>query len=375
MSRQKQTLVIACGLAMSVFAAASTAQVAPPPTGPEKEKPTYQPEPKPQQPAARPAAQPDTQPQPQQGMQARRRNPNSGNDLPTDVPYPKLARPGPDGRILRLRQLPDIAALRSNPTVGPATVEHIMPVVYSRRHKMETAVIENLDLYWALSGGMIENMDMSDINEMGRAADMMKPLVPQVTLSQDLMNRNILSRVQGGMNKHIVQEYKREITDEIQVLDGEKGLQEVMRFVLEDSLHEAKLAYQGLLIELIGNVKEIVEKAGLESSEAKALADMQQEPGTNPAEQLEQIWAFDEAFRKLSYDEGTKLLNTLRSTRKFENIAPTISTIDVMHERKKIYKGDFGLKVTDLRTDEVKFDSNAKKNEQGEQPESETGDN
>ena len=375
MSRQKQTLVIACGLAMSVFAAASTAQVAPPPTGPEKEKPTYQPEPKPQQPAARPAAQPDTQPQPQQGMQARRRNPNSAQDLPTDVPYPKLARPGPDGRILRLRQLPDIAALRSNPTVGPATVEHIMPVVYSRRHKMETAVIENLDLYWALSGGMIENMDMSDINEMGRAADMMKPLVPQVTLSQDLINRNILSRVQGGMNKHIVQEYKREITDEIQVLDGENGLQEVMRFVLEDSLHEAKLAYQGLLVELIGNVKEIVDKAGLESSEAKALAEMQQEPGTNPAEQLEQIWALDEAFRKLSYDEGTKLLNTLRSTRKFENIAPTISTIDVMHERKKIYKGDFGLKVTDLRTDEVKFDSNAKKNKQGEQPENETGDN
>lgn len=375
MSRQKQTLVIACGLAMSVFAAASTAQVAPPPTGPEKEKPTYQPEPKPQQPAARPAAQPDTQPQPQQGMQARRRNPNSAQDLPTDVPYPKLARPGPDGRILRLRQLPDIAALRSNPTVGPATVEHIMPVVYSRRHKMETALIENLDLYWALSGGMIENMDMSDINEMGRAADMMKPLVPQVTLSQDLINRNILSRVQGGMNKHIVQEYKREITDEIQVLDGENGLQEVMRFVLEDSLHEAKLAYQGLLVELIGNVKKIVDKAGLESSEAKALAEMQQEPGTNPAEQLEQIWALDEAFRKLSYDEGTKLLNTLRSTRKFENIAPTISTIDVMHERKKIYKGDFGLKVTDLRTDEVKFDSNAEKNKQGEQPENETGDN
>lgn len=381
MSRQKQTLVIACGIAMSVFAAASTAQVAPPPTEPAKKKPTYEPEPKPQpqQQPARPAAQPDTQPQHQQGMQARRRNPNSANDLPTDVPYPKLAQPGPDGRVLRLRQLPDIAALRSNPTVGPATVEHIMPVVYSRRHKMETAVIENLDLYWELTGGMIENMNMNDINEMGRAADMMKPLVPEVSLSQDLLNRNILSRVQGGMNKHIVQEYKREITDEIQVLDGENGLQEVMRFVLEDSLHEAKIAYQGLLMELIDNVSDIVEQAGLESSSAKALAEMEQERGSNPAEQLQQIWDFDEAFRKLSYDEATKVLNTLRSTRKFENISPTVSTIDVMHERKKIYQGDMGLKITDKRSDEVKFDSNAEKREQnqqqGEQPQNESGDN
>ena len=371
MSRQKQTLVIACGLAMSVFAASSMAQVAPPPTEPAQDQPTYTPPPKPK---PKPATRPNQQPKPQEGMQVRKRD--GEGDLPTDVPYPKLAQEGPDGRILRLRQLPDILALRSNPTVGPKTVEAIMPLIYLRRYKMETAVIDNLDLYWELTNGMIENLDMSDINEMGRAADMIKPLVPETTLSQDLLNRQILTRVQGGMNKYIVREYKKAITDEIQVLDGDKGLEEVMRFVLDDSLHEARLAYEGLLVELMDKVAEVVDKAGVDSSEARALIELQQQPSENPEQQFEQVQAFDKAFRKLSYDDAMKIFTALRETREFENVSPTIATIDVMHDRKKIMQGDgFELKITDGKTGEERFNSEKQKKQNSEQPQVEDNDN
>jgi len=376
MNRHQYKLLLVSGLAMGLFTAPALSQVAPPPTSPAKDQPTYTPPPKP---VPKPAVKP-SDPKPQEGMEVRKRNPSDTEDLPTNVPYPKLAVPGPEGRILRLRQLPDIAALRSNPNVGPKTVEKIMPLVYLRRYKMETSVIDNLDLYWELSNGMIENLDMSDIHEMGRAADMLKPLVPELTLSQDLLNRGILSRVQGGMNKYIVREYKKAITDEIQVLDGDKGLEEVMRFVLDDSLQEARLAYDGMMVELMGEAKEIVEKSGVDSSEAKAVAAMQQKPSENPEEQFEQLKKFDEAFRKLSYDDAMKILTAMRSNREFENIAPTITTINVLHDRKKVMSDDsFGVDMTNSRTGEKIFSSNEEKKkkaqEQNEKPMTENNDN
>lgn len=372
MNRQSKAVVLVCGLALSVMSATANAQVAPPPTEPAQDQPTYTPPPKPE---PKPAATP-SEPQPQESFEARRRDRNT-EDLPTNVPYPKLAQPGQDGRIRRLRQLPDIAALRSNPNVGPKSVENIMPLIYLRRYKMETAVIDNLDLYWELTGGLIANMNMGNINEMGRVADMMKPLVPEVTLSQDLLNRQILTRVQGGMNKYIVNEYKKAITDEIQVLDGEEGLQEVMRFVLEDSLHEAQLAYQGMLVELMDDVDSVVEKAGIEKdSDVQALIDAQQEPKLNPEEQFAQIEEFDKVFRNLSYDEANAIFTAMRGMREFENIAPTIQTVDVLHERKKVLQSDFGVKVTDERTGEVRFNSaeQDKENEKQEQPKAEESD-
>ncbi len=365
MNRQSKAVVLVCGLALSVMSATANAQVAPPPTEPAQDQPTYTPPPKPE---PKPAATP-SEPQPQESFEARRRDRNT-EDLPTNVPYPKLAQPGPDGRIRRLRQLPDIAALRSNPNVGPKSVENIMPLIYLRRYKMETAVIDNLDLYWELTGGLIADMNMGNINEMGRVADMMKPLVPEVTLSQDLLNRQILTRVQGGMNKYIVNEYKKAITDEIQVLDGEEGLQEVMRFVLEDSLHEAQLAYQGMLVELMDDVEKVVEKAGIEKgSDVQALIDAQQEPKLNPEEQFTQIEEFDQVFRNLSYDEANAIFTAMRGMREFENIAPTIQTVDVLHERKKVLQSDFGVKITDERTGEVRFNSAEQDKENQENPE------
>lgn len=369
MNSQPKAVILACGLALSVIATSAAAQVAPPPTEPAEKQPTYTPPAK-TQPAAQPAETKPTAPKEQEGFTARKRDRGDAQDLPTNVPYPKLAQPGPDGRIRRIRQLPDIAAMRSNPNIGPKSVENIMPVIYARRYKMETAVIDNLDLYWELTGGLIENMNMGNINEMGRVADMMKPLVPEVTLSQDLLNRNLLSRVQGGMNKYIVNEYKKAITDEIQVLDGQEGLSEVMRFVLEDSLHEARLAYQGLMVELMNDVAEVVEIAGIEkSSDVQALIDAEQEPKTTPDEQFAQIAAFDELFRNLSYDEGNAILSALRGTREFENLSPTIREINVLHDRKKVMDAMESI-IKDGRTGEelhnsVKEERKRQQEEQG----------
>mgnify|MGYP003630059514 CR=1 FL=1 len=339
--RFKQSAVLlASGLALGLLASPSLAQVAPPPTKPAKEQPTYTP------PAPKPAptAQPQTQPQPKTSINTKKST-GGVSDLPTDVPYPKLAQLGPDGKILRLRQLPDIAALRSNPNVGPKTAEQIMPVIYSRRYRFELMVMDNLDLYWELTNGMIENMSMSNIDEMGRIAEMLKPLVGKSSLSQELINRAILSRVQGGMNEYIVREYKKMVTDEIQVLSDDGGIEGVMKFVLDDSLLEAKIAYRAMLAESMPQINAILDESGATSEEASALRALEKPLSETPDQQFVDINELDDAFRALPLEEAMNYFATLREGRKNPDLSPMIRMIDVLHDRKQVMEKGFNVDV------------------------------
>ncbi len=346
MKTTHKAILIVCGLTLGLSTTTTIAQVAPPPTEPAKEQPAYTPPPKP---APKPAVKPSA-PKPKESMSGGKRGTGDIASLPTEVPYPKLAQPGPDGRIARLRQLPDIAAMRSNPNIGPVSIEKVMPVVYARRYRIEIMVTDNLDLYWALTDGLIENMDMANIDQMGKIAGMLKPLVPETTLSQQLLNMGILSRVQGGMNQYIVREYKKAVTDEIQVLDAENGLEEVMRFVLDDSIHESRIAYNGMLAESINKIGSLVESAGITSDAAQELVAFEKELTTDPAEQFDDLAEYDKAFRKLSVDDAISIFETMRSQRKFPEISPTVAVIDVLHSRKKVMKGD-GFQVGVLDKD------------------------
>lgn len=368
MNSKMNTLLMTSGLALSLLATPALSQVAPPPTQPAKEQPKYTPPPAPK--AAPKQTAPKATPKP---VQPKAKSSDKDNyavgDLPVDVPYPKLAQKGPDGRILRLRQLPDIAALRSNPNVGPVSVKKIMPIVYARRYRMELMIIDNLDLYWELTGGLIQQFNLANISEMSRVAEMLKPLVYETTLSQELLNRGILSRVQGGMNAYIVREYKKSITDEIQVLDGENGLEEVMRFVLDDSILEARLAYNGLLAESISQVASLVEAAGLSSPNAQALAALEKPLTADSQQQINDLAELDSTLRSLTFDEAMTLFTTMREARKFPEISPTINPINVLHDRKKVMKDGLNL-VTKDNTGKVRLDTRQRDAEKEETNES-----
>lgn len=325
-------------LAILGLAAGTTqAQVAPPPPAEKPEQPAYNPEP--QRPAARPQPAQPQRPKPGQATRF--------SELPTDIPYPKLAQRGDDGRIMRLKELPDILALRANPTVGDKSVDAIMPVIWGRRARFEMLVIENLDLYWELSAGAIQNLDMSDLKEMSRVTEMIKPLVGKTTLSDELMNRNILTRTQGGLNDYIVQEYKRAVSEEIQAREGEDGLTDFMVFILDDSIHEARLAYQGLLVEGKSKASEILGRLGIEN---KAIADLSGMIDNDPEIVEEQVSEFDAAIRTLSLEDAIRFFTAVRESRENPNLSPTLTRIDVMHDRKKVYEG--GMEARPLRGDE-----------------------
>lgn len=336
MRNQLNTLLAASGLAIGLLSTSALAQVAPPPTKETKE-------PAKTVPAATPAqtAQPTAAPKPRNNSSEMK-----VGQLPTNIPYPPLATKGADGKIIRLKELPDILALRANPTVGPASVEKIMPVLYGRRARFEMLTINSLDLYWELTGGAIDNLSMGDLKGLTRIGDMVKPLVGKTTLSEELTNRGILSRVQGGMNKHITQEYKKAVGDEIQVLEGDNSLDSFMKFVLNDSIHESKLAYQALLAELIPQVDQVAAKAGVNSSAVNALRGAQAPITGEPLQIEAQINAFDKLFRQLNVNEAIAMLNAMREMRENPNVSPFIKEIDVMHPRKSILDNNkMGVKV------------------------------
>ncbi|MEM9372654.1 MAG: hypothetical protein AAGA55_03340, partial [Planctomycetota bacterium] len=338
---------------LGLAAGISQAQVAPPPPAEKPEQPEYNPEP--QRPAQRPAARP--QPNNNGNVTA-----NRFSELPTDIPYPKLAQQTEEGRILRLKELPDILALRANPTIGDQSVDAIMPVVYGRRARFEMLVIENIDLYWELTAGAIANLDMSDLQEMSRVTEMVKPLVGKTTLSDELINRNILTRTQGGLNEYIVQEYKRAISDEIQALEGQDGLTNFMVFILEDSIHEARLAYQGLLVEARSKAREVLDRIGIDN---KAIADLTGLIDDDPEIVEQQVAEFDAAIRTLGVEDAIRFFTAVREGRENPNISPTVTRIDVMHDRKTVYKG--GMQARPLRGDEPILQG-TKKKQSDEQP-------
>lgn len=315
-----KTIAALAGLLMSTSA---LAQVAPPPSEKEPAKEA--------QPASEPAAESAAEPQ----AQPKRVTSRSTNvqRINTSVPYPKLASKDENGKIIRLAELPGIVALKANPNVGESAVDRIMPVIYGRRARFEHLVMQNLDLYWLASDGRLEEVSLSDINELAQLAELIKPLVGKSTLSQELQNRGILSRTQAEMNSYIVNEYKQAITTEIQ-FNAEDPMSEVMRFVLQDSIHEATLAYNAMIAEGSTNAKAIVEKAGLTSPAAKKLASMQSTLDEDPAAQQAQRDRFDQAFRELSIDDGIAFFQAMRSLREVPDLSPMVRRIDVSRRGK-----------------------------------------
>ncbi len=322
------------GLSMGMLGSSTLAQVAPPPTESKKEEPAAQPEAGAAQSEATESTQPQAQPEKRPLMtHTPGANQTGTENLPTSTPYPKLLAKDENGKIIRLTELPDILALRSNPTVGQRSVTAIMPVLYGRRARFERLVIDNLDLYWMVTDGRLETMDLNDIKKMSEVAEMIKPLVGRTTLSQELRNRGILTRTQAGMNEYIVNEYKQGITTEIQ-FESEEPLSEIMRFILQDSIHETIQAYRAMLAELSFQVADLVKETQLSSSAAIALADLQAPLADNKEEQQAHLAKLDEAFRALSLEEGIELLTAMRNQRKNPDISPAIQEINVMHDRK-----------------------------------------
>ncbi len=138
------------------------------------------------------------------------------------LPYESLVKKDMQNKLVRLKELPDVAALKANPMLKDADREKIKPYLAERHKAFERIVIENIDLADELATDRIEKIDFAD-----RASDdakwlngAIKPFTSTSAgtpkrLSMELKNRGIIDDLQRRFNDKIADEYKRAYRDDL----------------------------------------------------------------------------------------------------------------------------------------------------------------
>ncbi len=248
--------------AIGLISAPAAAQVTTPPPKPTESGEAYTPPPKRAPVRATPGG-----------------NSNRGQVDRAPVPrHDPLAEVGEDGYIVRLDRLSDEVALERNPFIGGTKNQGINELRIERLARMERQVIENIDLLIELDKGLVEEIRLADIDGMQRVAQMIQPLIADPSLSHELKERGMLTRIQSEATNGIVRQYQSAINAELKERYPDEHLDHFMRFIMTESIKEARLAHTSLLEEGAGKI------ADLQSNLSGGASDAIQ--GVTSAEQL-----------------------------------------------------------------------------------------
>ncbi|KAA0213740.1 MAG: hypothetical protein DYG94_09200 [Leptolyngbya sp. PLA3] len=316
----KHNIVGAVFVSVPFIVGSAMAQVATPPPGPKPEPPAYVPPP----PTPKPTVQPQTQPnQPRMGGN----DPLDPNSLRGKLPplkWRSLAQIDPKtGRIQQYSDPLDLAALKPNPSVAQSRVPEIMPVLAGRRYRMEQIVIDNLDFALQVDDGLLNTIDLVDPNAMKLLTDKITPLVPPKSITMELFDRGVLSRIQKDFNLEIMKDYQNLMMQELSKVYGDAGLTEFMKFIMDESVKEARIALDGMLMESTWRMDEVLAKAALSDvpglDEIRAIrgsaADTTEDRAANIAK-IKQIW------KPWSFEQKQAFLRAVEETRQDPHVPP-----------------------------------------------------
>lgn len=339
-------LAVSSVLALVCLAGTAVAQVAPPPPPPADPEPEFTPPPMPQ---PRPQVQ-----RPQRPKNAAEASAQFTDKLPP-IPYPPLYRfcGTEDHRVDDVCTFDSnlhYVALRPNPTISPSMVPKIQAIIIARRSRMESMVIDNLDVVEDIDGGLVQEITIQDPVTLQELLERVKPLTPPSNLTQELQNRKILSGTQAKFNIQIISEYQKAYGEFLRRTDPDNATDRFMQQMFNDSLAEAMQAYHGMLHESRTKMDEILENVeGVPSDVAAALRatkldDIQIDP--------DQIKASAEtvklALRPLTLEQKAAFLAAVRESRGDRAEIPAVPNIEVMHAGKTVQNvGENGARILD----------------------------
>ncbi len=287
--------ILGVAAVMGVLSPVAFAQVTtPPPAAPEPE-PAYTPPP---QPVARPT--PATNPS------TRNQNNQAGTPVPEHDPLTKV---GEDGRIIRLEEILDEVALQRNPLVARSKNDAINAARVDRRTRAEMMVIENLDLFLEIEGGALNDLALAEFEKFQSVVQKIPPLVIQGSLSSQLVESGVLTRIQGQSTNQIVRIYNSEISQELEKEFPESYLDHFMKFIINESLKDARYAYDGLLAETIEHADELA-RGDISPNAKKGVVAAGAIAGREAA-----VDALRASLAELSFEEHQELLRAVRDRR------------------------------------------------------------
>lgn len=181
-------------------------------------------------PGAQPAAQPTPPPAPV-------------INLP---PWDRLAKLGPDGKVIRVEGILDILAIPRNNFIDAATRERIRPMVMNWMAEVDQLAIDNLDFMEMIERpdgqpGVIDKLELNDNQNVHRVAQMMTQLMSTGPLSNHLEQLGGLNREQSQRNQEIVSDYLQQVMNEIMAAGGTPNVQGTTPTSEEDKVKQVNL--------------------------------------------------------------------------------------------------------------------------------------
>lgn len=141
-------------------------------------------------------------------------------------PFDRLAKLGPDGKVVRIDGMLDILAIQRNPLVDQATRERIRPVVMAWVSDIDRLTIDNLDFLEKIQPpqggpGIIETVDINNQPTLQPVSQMMTQLMSAGPLSNHLELREVFTREQSARNQEIVSDYLQQVMNEEMKSNGD----------------------------------------------------------------------------------------------------------------------------------------------------------
>lgn len=352
LSRKLFFAITAAGL----LAAPALAQVAPPPPPAEESEPEFVPPPMPQ---AKPAPK-------------RTEFKQTPSRTKVDTSLPEIPHPGlwefcgtEDPEVDEVCQFEDnlhYVALRPNPTISPGMIPRIQQVIVARRARFEEKVMEHLAVAIDVDGGLIENVSITDPEALSELLETVQPLTPPTNFTQELQNREVLTKTMAKFNNKIIGDYQRAYGAYLRRAYPDDATDRFMRAMFKDSLVEAMQAYEGLLHESRLNIDGVLAKIeGVPANAASALRALKMDDMQVSRDEMRaSAEAVKLAWRPLTLEQKRQYLAAVRTFRAVEHIPP-VPTIDVMWAGKKIIENKPGVKA--LGSARVKIENDEKESD------------
>jgi hypothetical protein len=185
-----------------------------------------------------------------------------------DLPYQSLVKRDAAGVLGALGEPIDLAALRVNPMLKPESWENIRPVLSERRATFRRAIIDHLDIVEEVDGGLIDRADYGNKEGITTIVNRLHPLTPKSVpgaLTQDLVERKLLSPEEAGFSRKIMKEYQDATypPDDKDPAKRTERNRKIVRIIQRASVDEPMQHYYDLAAEVATNLPALAKSAGL----------------------------------------------------------------------------------------------------------------
>jgi hypothetical protein len=242
--------------------------------------------------------------------------------------FETLAKKGPDGKIVALETVSDIAAFERNKLIPAAALDSIKPAILNWLADVDQLAIDNIDFMEQLDPedgkkGMIDKVNVEDKVLLTQMAQMMTQLMSAGPLTAHLESKGVLTREQAALNQQITSDYLQQRMNEIQAQETPPEaagnpeaaknwkVNNLTKFLYALSCNDSVVSYRRMLSDSAAHIDAIVGGLGLSGEAAAKVA--KEIPAVKAAKsKVDQRKAVRKVMNHLTFEQRRQFLTKAR---------------------------------------------------------------